>query len=142
MRRRALLTGMTAALAATTLGATFPVAVMAADAAPSNIFIVASVRHCAKISELVEGNYRTILWQFMDRITVENGGIAKWETAKVGSKAYDQWLREPHNRAKPDFIPPHVQFGGAVKSTPVGDPKFYDGWVELRRAVPINQYWV
>ena len=137
MQRRAVLAGMTAALAAVTIGVP-----LSANAAQSNVIIIASVMHCERQDELIEGNYRTIIWQFMDRITVENGGIAKWETAKVGSAVYDQWLREPHRRSKPDFIPPHVQFGGAVKKVPGGDPTFYDGWVELRRTVPIKQYWI
>ena len=79
-----------------------------------------------------ENNWETIIHSWMNRIVGESflDPDSKWEMAHSQSRQYRQWLETYPLK---DGIPPHIGFGGAIKSVKGGDPTFYEKWKEWTR---------
>lgn len=129
-RRKFLVTGMTAAAAAV-----FPVGSVLAATAPEpaiKYLIIPDIMRIQRQTEVVDevNNWRTIVYEVMDRWTIEDGKFKTLEVALVGSDRYADWLLEspPANG-----IPPHIGFGGCIVASKVGDPTFKSRWDDAAR---------
>lgn len=76
-------------------------------------------------------NWITTIYHWMNRVTGECmfSPDARWECAHTSSRRYRQWLETYETK---DNIPPHIQFGGAIKSGS-GDPTFHSRWLAYAR---------
>lgn len=77
-----------------------------------------------------ENNWITIIYPWMDRIIGESiFDYISWQSTHISTRLYRQWLDAYQIK---DGIPPHISFGGAIKS---GEPDetFYPRWQEYAR---------
>ena len=76
-------------------------------------------------------NWRTIHHNWMMRMEREFG-LGRIEIAHVNSRRYREWLAEGDYFLEDEGIPPHIQFGGAIKAGS-GDPTFRERWKAYAR---------
>ena len=88
---------------------------------PDTVHIFPDIRFCESQTQMVEENTKTIIYNWMNKWNVTKG---TWETRKVGSPEYAQWMID---HPPEDGIPHHISFGGAVVAG-ASDPTFKDRW--------------
>ena len=70
------------------------------------------------------GNFYTTIYHHMIRM---QGFFDRVERTTADTPTYQLWLL---GYPLKDGVPPHISFGGAIRSIPGGDPTFYSRWIE------------
>lgn len=86
------------------------------------IFIMPDVTRLGTARKTQFENCFTIHYFWMTRV---EGLFEKVWCTPITSRVYRQWLETYEMK---NDIPPHIAFGGAIKSVPGGDPEFYNRW--------------
>ena len=72
-------------------------------------------------------NTYTIVYTVMEKWMTRDKKLVGLSIAEVGTEKYNEWMKDLMIK-EPFIIPPHIQFGGCIVSSKVGDPLFKKKW--------------
>lgn len=101
----------------------------ATDPEKQRYIIMPDITKCERCTKTQHDNAYTLHYEWMCRVDVLTD-VPNFEVTHVNTKRYREWLVDYHTETG---LPPHIQFGGGVKSIPGGDPTFYDRWLAYAR---------